>query len=578
MSRARANSIRSHSLSVRGLRAAGRSDTGLQREVNEDRFHIDLPRGLFIVIDGVGGHAAGGKAADVALQRLRERLERETGPVTNRIREAIAIANNEICRLASTRPEWDGMACVLTVAVLENGQVTIGHVGDTRLYKLRAGVLEKVTRDHSPVGEREDAGELAEGDAMRHPRRNEVYRDVGSDPHDPADADFVDIQEIAFESDAALLLCSDGLTDLVDAATVSAIVSRCAGSPDTVATALIDAANAAGGKDNVTVVYAEGEDFAPQPMATAEGLAVPWRRPDGVHGSDGNDQQSGEERQSGGRWGALVRSVTLGLLLIVAGVALDRVVDWPRVLRTIDWLPGVRPAVLAPAVTGLQVVDASSSIAAALARATAGSQIVVEPGEYREQLFLKDGVRVVSRVPGAASLRLPANGAEGAAVVASNLASAEFAGFRIVGDAKTPLGTGIFIDNSALLVSDVEVTGATRAGVEFAGGGTRAPTLLASDIHDNPGAALVIRRAAAPRVVHNTFRRNGLSEHVAGALSIDAGAAPLFRGNVFVGFTADAFAALEQSTRLPLSAENWFIAPADPVRSGRPARPPQGKR
>src|SRR6185436_15996222 len=166
------------------LRAAGDSHPGLQRGVNEDRFHVDPARGIFIVIDGVGGQAAGEKAAETALAMLRTRLERETGEIEDRVREAIAIANNEIHRLASLRAEWQGMACVLTIAVVANGGLVVGHVGDTRLYKLRGGRIDKVTRDHSPVGEREDAGELSEADAMQHPRRNEVYRDVGSERHE----------------------------------------------------------------------------------------------------------------------------------------------------------------------------------------------------------------------------------------------------------------------------------------------------------------------------------------------------------------------------------------------------------
>src|SRR5262245_1658968 len=98
--------------SVTTLKAAGKTDPGRQRAVNEDRLYVDAARGLFIVIDGIGGQAAGGKAADVALSMLRTRLERETGPVESRIREAITIANNEIYRLAASRPEWNGMACV----------------------------------------------------------------------------------------------------------------------------------------------------------------------------------------------------------------------------------------------------------------------------------------------------------------------------------------------------------------------------------------------------------------------------------------------------------------------------------
>ena len=113
--------------------------------------------------------------------------------------EAIEIANNEIHRVASLRPEWNGMACVLTVVVVDDERAIVGHVGDTRLYKLRGEGIEKVTRDHSPVGEREDAHEISEVDAMRHRRRNEVYRDVGSEPHERTDPDFIDLHEIPFE-------------------------------------------------------------------------------------------------------------------------------------------------------------------------------------------------------------------------------------------------------------------------------------------------------------------------------------------------------------------------------------------
>jgi len=254
---------------ITAVRAAGDTHPGLQREVNEDRFHVDAARGLFIVVDGVGGQAAGGKAADVAVQMLRTRLERETGTLPDRVREAITVANNEIHRMSSLRPEWRGMACVLTVVVVEEGRAIVGHVGDTRLYKLRSGGIEKATRDHSPVGEREDAKELSEFDAMHHPRRNEVYRDVGSEPHQPTDADFIDVHEVAFEPDAALLICSDGLTDLMDSSSINQVVRRLAGRPREVVRTLIDAANAAGGKDNVTVVYVEGERFTATPGDTA---------------------------------------------------------------------------------------------------------------------------------------------------------------------------------------------------------------------------------------------------------------------------------------------------------------------
>jgi serine/threonine protein phosphatase PrpC len=265
------------------LRAAGDTHPGLQRSENEDRFHYDPTRGIFLVVDGVGGHAAGEQAADTAVTMLRARLERETGPVDDRIREAITIANNEIHRRASLRPEWKGMGCVLTVAVVDNGGVTVGHVGDTRLYKLRRGEIVKVTRDHSPVGEREDSHQLSEAQAMRHPRRNEVYRDVGAEPHETTDPEFIDILKVPFEPDAALLLCSDGLTDTVSSTAIGRVVEEYAGHPYEVVRALIDAANDGGGKDNVTVRRHRLSGSSCRPDSSLEPVAC--RNAAGFHGA-----------------------------------------------------------------------------------------------------------------------------------------------------------------------------------------------------------------------------------------------------------------------------------------------------
>src|SRR6476661_7125959 len=298
------------------LKAAGDSHPGLHRPNNEDRYHYDPIRGLFIVVDGVGGQAAGEKAAETALAMVRTRLERETGAVEDRVRDAITLANNEIHRLASLRVEWQGMACVLTIAVVTNGEVVIGHVGDTRLYKLRAGRIEKLTHDHSPVGEREDAGELSERDAMQHPRRNEVYRDVGSERHEPDDPLFIDVFRQPLEPDAALLLCSDGLTDAITAGAILEIVGAFAGHPFEIVRGLIAAANAAGGKDNVTVVYAEGPRFA-------EGEDTRDLRHRRVHIEPASDVISAAPSadaptrapvRKAGRW----RLATLAVLLVVA--------------------------------------------------------------------------------------------------------------------------------------------------------------------------------------------------------------------------------------------------------------------
>jgi serine/threonine protein phosphatase PrpC len=238
------------------------SHPGLKRDNNEDRFHCDPARGIFLVVDGMGGQAAGEQAAEIAVVKLRARLERPTGTSAERIREAIALANNEIHRQGQENPAWKGMACVLSIALVENDRVTIGHVGDTRIYKLRAGQIRKITHDHSPIGIREERGDLSELEAMRHPRRNEVFRDLGSEPRTPQDEDFIEIIEAGFEPESALLLCSDGLSDLVTSAQIQQVAEEHAGKPDAVVAQLIQAANEAGGRDNITVVFVENTCFA----------------------------------------------------------------------------------------------------------------------------------------------------------------------------------------------------------------------------------------------------------------------------------------------------------------------------
>ena len=541
------------------LRAAADTNPGLQRDVNEDRVHVDVSRGLFVVIDGVGGHAAGGKAADIALTMVRARLERETGSVVDRVREAIAIANNEIHRAAGLRPEWNGMACVLTVVVVDETRAVVGHVGDTRLYKLRDDRIDKITRDHSPVGEREDSNELSELEAMHHPRRNEVYRDVGSDPHQPDDADFIDVREIPFEPDAALLLCSDGLTDLIDSSAVHDVIDRFAGQPDQVVKGLIDAANAAGGKDNISVVYVEGERFASGDGRPDRAAAEITRRLGTNSAADRPavvETRQPEKAARGQRTRAR-RTVTLAVIALLAAVIATAIVRlWPNG-ALFQRRASAPPAAHAATIT----VGPAESITAAVQRAGQGSVVLVEPGEYRETLTLKNNVRVVSRVPRAATIRLSGTASEAdAAVVAAGVTGAEFAGFRIVGDAATPLGTGVLVRGSDVSIVDIEVTGAVNAAIAI--DGVSLATILASDVHDNPGAALAIRSASA-RIAHNVFMRNGMSERVRRSFIIDEGADPRFSGNIFHGVGHDAFGDLSDGSRAALGRDNWFAEAQD---------------
>jgi hypothetical protein len=227
------------------------------------------------------------------------------------------------------------------------------------------------------------------------------------------------------------------------------------------------------------------------------------------------------------------------------------------------------PAVAVAATT--IAVGPTESIAAALQRAAAGSVVLVEPGEYRETLRLKDGIRIVSRVPRAATIRLSGTASEGdAAVVATGVVGAELAGFRIVGDAATPLGTGVLIRASQTSLVDIEVTGAANAAIVV--DGTSIATILASDVHDNPGAALTIR-AAVVRLAHNVFMRNGTSEHIRKSFIIDEAANPLITGNVFQDVSREAFGDLSDGARAVLGRDNWF-ADAPDVRSTSSTTPP----
>lgn len=250
------------------------TDTGLLRERNEDRHWIDAERGIFLVVDGVGGHAAGELAAQTAVEAIRDAMSASESPLEDRVRGAIAAANDRIFGLAREDEAFEGMACVLTLAAVEDGHITIGHVGDSRLYLFWNGAMRKMTSDHSPVGEDEDAGALSEHEAMAHPRRHEVFRDVGSCARTAADEDFIEIRTCRFRDDAAILLCSDGLTDHLTAAEIREIVERFDGDCVRVAEELVAAANNAGGRDNVTALFVAGAAYRGRNGATRPRLAT----------------------------------------------------------------------------------------------------------------------------------------------------------------------------------------------------------------------------------------------------------------------------------------------------------------
>ncbi len=250
------------------FRSAAATDTGLLRDRNEDRYWVDDARGVYLVVDGMGGHAAGELAAQTAVEAIRETVTTLEATPEQRVRTAVAEANNRIFELADSNKDFRGMACVLTLALVEDGNITIGHVGDSRMYLIWNGAIRKITSDHSPVGQDEDSGELTEEEAMRHPRRNEVFRDVGTQRRRASDERFIEIKQCRFHNDAAILLCSDGLTDLVSSSRVREIVESYDGDAARVANELVEAANCADGSDNITAVFVAGPKFRGRTGAT----------------------------------------------------------------------------------------------------------------------------------------------------------------------------------------------------------------------------------------------------------------------------------------------------------------------
>jgi serine/threonine protein phosphatase PrpC len=488
---------------VRLLAAAG-SDPGRERENNEDRTLCDPERGIYAVIDGVGGESGGEIAAQTALEIMKARLSRRTTEAGQLIREAIALANKQIYDQAQANPALAGMACVLTVAVVDGAQATVGHVGDSRLYLLRRGEIRKITRDHSPVGAREDAGEISEEEAMSHPRRNEIFRDVGSAPHQPDEEGFIDITSIAFEPDAALLLCSDGLSDLVPSRTILAVVEANAGNPDAAVEELIAQANAAGGKDNISVVLVEGERFAASArsrqaaddtLATATATTT---RP-ALRGA-GHARSAGPGRFLRGfvsRPALFLYGLILGAFGFAAFAAFGQ-----------SWNPFDRsPRDSGGDALRVGVGDGGiTTIGEALAQARPGQTILVSPGVYREAIQLREGVKLVSSVPGGASILSP-QGSGVPAVTAQSVQGARIEGFRISGDGQALLQVGLRLADSRVEVEGVEISGAATAGIEIAGADLS--TIRYSYVHDNPGGGVLVEGNAAPRLLHNLILNNG---------------------------------------------------------------------
>jgi len=233
---------------------AFRSDTGRQRNANEDSFFVRAP--IFVVADGMGGAQAGEVASKAAADAFD--IDLPDGSPERVLRETIVTANRDIHELARNDPSRAGMGTTLTAAIV-NAQAeegAIGHVGDSRAYRLRAGNLEQLTRDHSLVEEMRRKGQLTDAQAEDHPQRSIITRALGPEPEvEP------DVQTVPAAPGDVFLICSDGLTTMLGEEQIAKLLAG-ATSMGAAVRALVDEANRAGGRDNITALAFRLEDAA----------------------------------------------------------------------------------------------------------------------------------------------------------------------------------------------------------------------------------------------------------------------------------------------------------------------------
>ncbi len=243
------------------VEVAGKSDVGCVRQNNEDNFGFDSRCGIYVVCDGMGGQAAGEVASKIAVDTVldyfrqahnRGSYPRGGVPVAGLSERAQALggairsANAAIHQAAAQHAVHSGMGCTIVAALVDNDSVSIGHVGDSRLYRVRQGAIEQLTRDHSLVMEQVRRGVLTPQQAQRSEMQNIILRALGPEEHVE-----VDLEDMTAQAGDLLLLCSDGLTRHVADATILELAQ---GPLSPMAGRLIDAARAGGGSDNITVL------------------------------------------------------------------------------------------------------------------------------------------------------------------------------------------------------------------------------------------------------------------------------------------------------------------------------------
>lgn len=304
-------------------RASALTDTGRRRLQNEDAFVCDPP--LFAVADGMGGAQAGEIASRLAAAALEERALELRG--AEAVAALVQEANDRIFRHALGDPAVAGMGTTVTAMLVDEraGTIAIGHVGDSRAYRVRGRELAQLTADHSLVAELVRSGRLSPEEAEQHPHRSVITRALGTEAQVEVDA-----LTVSMHPGDLYLLCSDGLTSMVRDTDILALLDAAGGDPERGAEALVDAANGAGGEDNITVVLFEvidGEPPPPEPDAEPDAVTAEQAVPGGV------PQRQPAPAPSVRRHGAGAGGRRLALAAVLAATVVASLLVWWGIAR-----------------------------------------------------------------------------------------------------------------------------------------------------------------------------------------------------------------------------------------------------
>ncbi|MCK5254636.1 MAG: Stp1/IreP family PP2C-type Ser/Thr phosphatase [Deltaproteobacteria bacterium] len=246
------------------VRIGAKTDKGMKRLHNEDSLYCNKEMGLFVLADGMGGHRAGDVASRIAVEtvadnfktnKLRkdhyvlEKYNKEFSKETNRLASAIGLASCKIYESAAKSPECHGMGTTIVSVLLSNNMMSMACVGDSRLYLIRNGVIRQLSNDHSLVNEQLKSGLITEKESRNSRLRNVITRALGTDKSIE-----VDLDEEMILSEDQILMCSDGLHDMLEDSEILDAVLNCSGKPQKACDSLIKLANEKGGSDNISVI------------------------------------------------------------------------------------------------------------------------------------------------------------------------------------------------------------------------------------------------------------------------------------------------------------------------------------